>query len=565
MSTQVTPKIEPHSGAHPAYSPDPRDLRNIPVQPYNGPAGENQSPSLQGRTQHMQEGYPEVNPAEYNESQLHGPNPKTRQSPPQQPQMSLPPSPPQADPAYITFKGKTYALIAKRHDDTIPINPSVSSSFATLIGTTLKYGIPALEAQGIIVKDLSELKIIQYVKQEGEKEEKVELQYRHKTKNGKIETKTVELTDELILNSKDEKDVCDILPPSDSCKDHKHTKVGDTAKKTYSKAFEILFNRAMGDVRKPSPYELKPLSYDDLPEAFRTKHPKKDATPEKDDKPTDAKKADKPNKTDPKKEDPTKPAVVDKLSKEGLPEILKTSDRPEKESLSQTPEERTLDYIPELNNDELGGDEGKIWKNQPRWIHYLLNGYLRKDQPETDDAKKGDHQYGRSVVPASFTKEEAVKILTTLRNCRKRSIHGEGSHVRLIDFNEFPAKEQIFLKRLLVLLKKQQSTNKDIGEDFDLGVELSLIAFKIDPELTKSDSMYSPASLLNKTNGIDTLLSYINTQMNSGLITLVPIPKTLSSVKPSDETIGASRSRRKTIPKKKEVLSAASNESGSDE
>ncbi|NGX49214.1 MAG: hypothetical protein K940chlam5_00810 [Candidatus Anoxychlamydiales bacterium] len=134
------------------------------------------------------------------------------------------PSRPDSKPARVSLNGKEYQIIIKRPgSDNNKLAPGVSQKFATLFGTTLKYGLAALCHQ----HNLNETEIkLKYVKIKKKLDGDLFLTY--KDKNGKYK---VRITNDLRVKRSDKDEIINNSP------EEKRENV-NTAYKTFERAIE---------------------------------------------------------------------------------------------------------------------------------------------------------------------------------------------------------------------------------------------------------------------------------------------------------------------------------------
>jgi hypothetical protein len=364
--------------------------------------------------------------------------------------------------AQVTFKGRTYILDPKitGSNNTRFVSQIAANDFSKFIGTIFKYSIPLLEDQyGITITSLNGLRISQKVKQQGEDQGKVYLEYNdRKTKNA-----TIEITDQWKFLEADR----EVLSPT--LRAHEAT-----ARKTYITAMEILTTGSQG-FKQPTtstftvPYELNPLEYALLPEAIKDLYPSKKKEKEQEDEdllqsqnklppspPSQTKGKGKNDKNkDKKSSNASKPSSSTPRTTQTAIGEVNFIEGAEKESLkdlksldaSKIPKEELQEAnIPEVANTRNveRNDSDNLSENAPDWLKYLFYGRLNKNICRTKE-------------PAIFGYEEAQSILEKLwsKEQKRESLNSEKA---------FTDKERVFLKRLLILIKAHRKNypEKDI-------------------------------------------------------------------------------------------------------
>ncbi len=428
-------------------------------------------------------------PSNINSNQTRFPRPQPQ---PQPPSDSLPPFPKFVThaPPRIKFGTTTYAINPLLYTNPSTPHPGIGKPFADIIVIVLKHGIQALEAKtGTKITSLNAIKIIQDVEQDGEEEGQGKLRIQYRYKEGKeIKTAEVEIDDSFKLSEEEQTAVCkfcELLSAKDSTSatcggchlDHK------TVKKAYVKAMTILGDSSTftdGEKKTPHTAILEPLTWDSLPQTFKDKLPQKPS----DD--TEIKQEGDPSKTnqsssnnDPPKQLPNEPlGGLVKLNDSGSitytdeevkgnswqqRPLLVDNDTTESKSNASAPSTTSWkDYLLIIfkrvigNSHSTGSDKPEASttpSSNPRWKDYLLKGIIRFSLP--DDKGEGEGKVERSVTPITFEEKEAIDISIKMRGCRQRSL----KHPILTDFHEFTPREQVFIKRLLLLLKRQLNKN----------------------------------------------------------------------------------------------------------
>jgi len=339
------------------------------------------------------------------------------------------------EPPTIKFNGKTYAILPEIYTKSNIPDPSIAKQFTDLIVIVLKYGIPALEAKlKTKITSLNNLKIIKEV--DGEEPGKLKLQY---TIKGKKEPQEVAINDSFELSKQEQNDICVLLETQSNCKgchtDH------NTVKKIYERATELLTKtRSYQDNEAKPPYTtaLIPLTYNCLPESFKKDHPHEEAN---------AKDATKTEELS--EEEASKKPLQTKKTNAKIPLDQSSSPKPQEQlgGLVKLRDNKKINYtLEELKEDNIplieDADTSKDFP-ETRWKDYLLNGILRQSSPT------GEKAIERSIKPIIFTSEKAVDILRKMKTKAKENK----------DFSnalEFSKEEQVFIKRLLLLIKKSK-------------------------------------------------------------------------------------------------------------
>ncbi|NGX44048.1 MAG: hypothetical protein K1060chlam3_00206 [Candidatus Anoxychlamydiales bacterium] len=370
----------------------------------------------------------------------------------------------------VSLNGKQYQIIIKRPgSNNTDLAPGVSQKFATLFGTTLKYGLAALCHQHNLKENDIKLK---YVKIKKKLDGDLFLTYKDKDKNNKYKIK---ITNDLKIKGSD-KDIVETQIAEEKPKDV------NTAYKTFEKAIETFDTTATGgDATNNSIIGLYELTIDanclstSVKESYDPKNKipskplrsnsnasqeKHSTTPGVAGEEKLEKKEDAVMDSSSKKEDavidssskslesgtpdpsssssPSSPPVLpasSSSSSSSSPVASPTATRPSEEAnpLKVSEEEKDFLKIPFSTTDS---------SKNPTWKEYLLKGTLGGEGTLPPDRKHIE----RTVKPTTFTKDEAKAIVIKI-------IKNESS-------NELTPKENVFLKRFLLQLLADKLSEK---------------------------------------------------------------------------------------------------------